>query len=79
MYDKAEEVGKRRIDKSQIICRKRAINYDVLNCRSLGQANYKGEVEAGSPAPRALETGETGGCLIVTATTQSHQIRSCLP
>lgn len=29
--------------------------------------------------PCALETGETGGCLIVTATTQSHQIRSCLP
>lgn len=51
MYDKEEEVGKRRMDKSQIICGKRAINYDVLNCRSLGQANYQREVEAGGLAP----------------------------
>lgn len=51
MYDKEEEVGKRRMDKSQIICGKRAINYDVLNCRSLGQANYQREAEASGLAP----------------------------
>lgn len=54
MYDKEEEVGKRCMDKSQIICGKQAINYDVLNCRSLGQANYQGEVEAGGLAPPVL-------------------------
>lgn len=45
------------LTKSQIICGKRAVNYDVLNCVSLGLSQLSEKLKQAASVPHVMEVG----------------------